>query len=278
MDTVIQGAARLCMYTFILTNLFGAGLGLTVREIIEPVRNLASVLKALIVNFILIPAMAYFLAGLLGADPSLKTGILIIACCAGEGFLPKLITIAKGDLAHAISFMALMMISTVIIVPVVLPVVIPGLAISPFSIAQHLVILMLVPLALGLSINAAKPVISKAIEPYVLKISSVSLLAAGILIVVLDYPLIISAWGTGVYKTAALFTLLAVSIGFLLGGPGKKQRTVNGFGSGARNVAAALLIAGSFSEPRIMTTVLISGLVMFAVLILSAFIYGRYQR
>ena len=278
MDAILGMSARILIYLFILANLFGTGLGLTLKEIFEPVKEAPYVIKALVINFVLVPFAAFFLAVALGADGILMAGIMIVACCAGEGFLPKLIRMVKGDLARSISFMALAMLSTVIISPFLVPYVIPGLTVSAFSIAQHLVFLMLIPLSLGLALRAAKPSVALAIEPMVLKFSSACLLVAVIPIIVVEYRLIVSAYGTGIYRLALAFTLLNLAIGYLFGGPGKRDRIVQAFGAGARNIAAALLIAGSFSDPKVMTEVLIIGLVMFVVLILSAQLYGKYQK
>ena len=137
---------------------------------------------------------------------------------------------------------------------------------------------MLIPLGLGLGLRALKPAAALVIEPLALKLSSACLLVAVIPIIVVEYPLIVSAFGTGVYRAALAFTLVNLVIGYLFGGPGKKDRTVQSFGAGARNIAAAILIAESLSDPRLTTTVLIIGLVMFVVLILSAQLYGRFQK
>ncbi len=278
MDAILGMSARILIYLFILANLFGTGLGLTLKEIFESVKEIPYVLKALVINFVLVPVAAFFLARALGAGEILTAGVMIIACCAGEGFLPKLIRMAKGDLARSISFMALAMLSTVVLTPFIIPHVIPDVTISPFSIAKHLVFLMLLPLSLGLAIRALKPAAALAIEPIALKFSSACILVAVLPLIVVEYRLIVSAFGTGVYTLALAFTLINLGIGYIFGGPGKKSRTVQSFGAGARNIAAALLVAGSFSDPRVMTTVLIIGLVMFVVLILSAQLYGKLQK
>ena len=278
MKTIIQLLVSLFMYTFILTSLFGAGLGLSIKEIIEPIKDLKIVILSIVSNFVLIPLMAYMISVLFKADPGLHAGLLIIACCAGAPFLPKLITLSKGAIAPAVSFMVLMMVSTVVFAPLILPLAIPGLSVSPFDIAAPLIVLMLLPLALGLYVNAVKPKISSAIQPAMIRISSLSLIIAGIFIVLIDHRLIASAYGTGVYNLTLILTAAALLAGFLFIAPGSSERTVFTLGSGARNIAAALIIAkANFSEPRVTTVVLIGSIVQFVVLFLFAYISGRIK-
>ncbi|MCX5751088.1 MAG: bile acid:sodium symporter [Candidatus Saganbacteria bacterium] len=276
LQSIIKILISLSMYTFILSSLFGAGLGLTVREIIEPLKKVKTVLLAILANFILIPALAYALSILFHADSALQTGLIIIASCAGAPFLPKLVTTAKGNLAYSIGLMVLLMVATVVFIPLVLPLLIPGLSISPWAIAKPLIILMLLPLILGLLIRALKPNFALLIKPFIEKTSSISLILWGVLALLVDYKVIISAYGSGVYNLTGLFTIGALLIGYILGGSNKEDKIVMMFGSGARNIAAALLVAVSnFDTPRIITVVLIGSIVQFVFSFVLALWYKR---
>jgi BASS family bile acid:Na+ symporter len=276
MKFVIQLLVGLFMYTFILSSLFGAGLGLTIREIIEPLKRIRLVIQALIANFFLIPVAAYLLSVLLKADPSMQAGLIILACCAGAPFLPKLVILGKGNLAGSIGLMVLLMVATVLLAPIILPFAIPGLSINPWAIAQPLIILMLMPLALGLVVKAWQPKLAGTLKPKIEKVTSLSLIGWIIVALFIDYQIVISAYGTGVYYLTFLFTIATLVISFLLGGSNRSERQVMVLGSGARNIPAALLIAvANFSEPRVVTVVLIGSLVQFIFLFLLAYIQGR---
>lgn len=278
MKAIIQTFAGLFMYSFILANLFGAGLGLTVREVIEPLKKKSLVLLALISNFVLIPGLAYGLSVLLKADYSMQAGIIIIAFCAGAPFLPRLITMAKGNMAGAIGIMVLLMAATVVIVPVVLPFVIPGLSVNPLAIAKPLIALMLLPIVLGLTVKAWKSNIAVSIKPAIDKISSISLVGWIFFALIIDYKIIISAYGTGIYNLMFWFTIGTLLVGYMFGGTSKQERFVVMMGSGARNIPAALLIAiSNFSDHKVITVVLIGSLVQFIILFLIAFIHGRNE-
>jgi len=266
------------MYGFILSTLFGAGLELAIKDVIEPIKNIKSVIKILLINYILIPLMAYGLTILLHADEGLKIGILIISCCAGADFLPKLIVIARGSLGHAVGFMFLLMVATSVFAPIILPIAIPGISVNPLAIARPLVVLMLLPLSLGLTIRSLKPSAAEMIHPVMKKISTSCLIITAVLFLSVRYDLFISAYGTGVFNMGILYTVLALLLGFILAGGSRNDRIIFTLGSGARNMAAALLIASAnFPDPRVITVAIIVALVQFIFLFLSAYLFGRTE-
>jgi BASS family bile acid:Na+ symporter len=51
----------LAALTFVLSSMLGMGFSLTVREIIEPLKNIRLVILALVANFVLVPLLALVL-------------------------------------------------------------------------------------------------------------------------------------------------------------------------------------------------------------------------
>ena len=97
MQDLVMTLINLFVLVFVLTSMFGTGLSLTVAEIIAPLKDWKLVLLALIANFVIVPALAYGIAALLGLSEGLRTGLIILAACAGAPFLPKLSAMAKGN-------------------------------------------------------------------------------------------------------------------------------------------------------------------------------------
>jgi len=60
-------------------------------------------------------------------------------------FLPKRAQIARGNLAFAVALMVLLMVITVGYLPLVLPLLLPGVSVNPAKIARSLILLMLLP-------------------------------------------------------------------------------------------------------------------------------------
>ncbi|MEZ4517974.1 MAG: hypothetical protein R3C44_14535 [Chloroflexota bacterium] len=119
-DTLVL-LINLFILLFVLTSMFGTGLSLTVNQIIEPLKDIRMVALALVANFILVPAIAYLIATVFGLPDGLRTGLIVIGAVAGAPFLPKLVQVAKGEIALSVGLMILLMVVTVIYAPLVLP-------------------------------------------------------------------------------------------------------------------------------------------------------------
>jgi BASS family bile acid:Na+ symporter len=165
MQDVILMLINLFVLVFVLTSMFGTGLSLTVPQILDPLKNRKLVLLALIANFVVVPALAYLLASILGLSEGLRAGLIILAACAGAPFLPKLASVARGNLAFSVGLMVLLMVVTVAYAPVVLPLLIPGVAVNPWDIARPLITLMLIPLGIGLFVKAWTPDLADSLAP-----------------------------------------------------------------------------------------------------------------
>ena len=137
----MQKATSVAMLIFVLSSMLAMGLGLTVSQIITPLRNARLVVLSLLANFVLMPLAAVALAALLRLDQPLGVGLLLLGTAAGAPFLPKLAQIAKGNLAFAVGLMVLLMVVTVGYLPLVLPVLLPGVSVNPAKIARSLFLL-----------------------------------------------------------------------------------------------------------------------------------------
>ena len=96
---ILNKASTVAMLSFVVSSMLAMGTGLTVRQIVEPLRNARLVMLALLANFILMPLGAFALAKVLWLDEPFGVGLLLLGCAAGAPFLPKLAELAKGNLA-----------------------------------------------------------------------------------------------------------------------------------------------------------------------------------
>ena len=172
-----QAAISISMIVFVLSSMLGMGLGLRVSEIVAPLRNWRLVMLSLVANFVVMPFAALALARLLRLDESMGIGLLLLGLAGGAPFLPKLAQIARGNLAFAVGLMVLLMVITVGYLPIVLPMLLPGVSVNPAQIARSLVLLMLLPLEGALAVKANRPDIAAKIKPIFDKTSNLSLIA-----------------------------------------------------------------------------------------------------
>ena len=262
---LLSKATTVAMLSFVISSMLAMGAGLTVAQIVAPLRNARLVTVALLANFVLMPLGAFALTKGLRLDEPLGVGLLLLACAAGAPFLPKLAELAKGNLPFAVGTMVLLMVITVVYLPLVLPLLLPGVTVNPAKIAQSLVLVMLLPLGVGLIAKARYEELAGRIKPLLDWLSNISLILLISLICVTNFDKVLQVFGTHGILAALLFIAFGCVIGWLLGGPGNDTRRVLALGTGQRNIAAALVVASqSFSDPQVIvmvTVVAVIGLV-----------------
>ncbi len=255
------------MLAFVLSSMLAMGLNLTVGQIITPLRNVRLVTLSLLVNFVLMPLAAIGLATLLRLDEPLGVGLLLLGSAAGAPFLPKLAQIARGNLAFAVGLMVLLMVITVGYLPLVLPLLLPGVSVNPVKIARSLFLLMLLPLAGALAIRAQFPDIAARTKPVLDRLSNLSLILLGLLITLANVNNVLEVFGTRGILAGLLFIAIGFVTGWFLGGPDINTRRVLALGTAQRNIAAALVVGSqSFSDPKVVVMVVVVAIVSLLVL------------
>ena len=265
---LLSKAANVAMLSFVISSMLGMGAGLTVLQIVEPLRNTRLVLLALVANFILTPLGALALAKLLWLDEPLGVGLLLLGCAAGAPFLPKLAQLAKGNLAFSIGAMVLLMVITVIYVPIVLPLLIPGVSVDPRSIAVTLVLSMLLPLGAGLLLKAFAERIAGWLKPILDWLSNISLVLLVLFITAANVDKVLQIFGTRGILAGILFVILGFVIGWLLGGANPDAKPVMALATSQRNIAAALVVAGeSLDDPKVVVMVIVVAILSLVILL-----------
>jgi len=264
----LEKAVPIATLIFVVSSMVAMGLGLKVAQITAPLRNLRLVAMSLLANFALMPAAAIVLARVLRLDEPLGVGLLLLGVAAGAPFLPKLAQIAKGNVAFAVALMVLLMVITVGYLPLVLPILLPGVSVNPAKIARSLVVLMLLPLAGALAVNAKWPAVAARAKPSFDRLSSLGLVLVVVLLVVVNFNKVLSVFGTRAILAGLLFIAFGYAVGWVLGGPAADTRPVLGLGTAQRNIAAALVVGGqSFSNPSVVVMVVVVAIVSLLVLL-----------
>jgi BASS family bile acid:Na+ symporter len=264
---LLSKAATVAMLSFVVSSMLAMGTGLTVAKITEPLRNARLLVLALLANFVLMPLGAFALGKVLWLEEPFGIGLLVLGCAAGAPFLPKLAELAKGNLAFAVGAMVLLMVVTVGYLPVVLPLLLEGVSVDPWKIARSLILLMLLPLAVGLALKAYYGAMAARVKPALDWISNVSLILLVLLISAANIDKVLDVFGTRGILAGLLFIALGFAIGWLLGGPGNDTRRVLALGTAQRNIAAALVVGSqSFSDPKVVVMVIVVAIVGLIIL------------
>lgn len=262
MNEILGTLAGLSVLVFVICSMLSMGLSLTMAEITAPLKNTSLVIKSLVASFVLVPILGFALVQFMPITEGAGIGLIIVACAAGAPFLPKLVQIAKGDIAFGVGLMTLLMVVTVIYMPFVLPLLLQGVAVDALAIASSLFFQMLVPLGIGLFIKARYEETAANIQPTFAQASNFALILLMVLALVLNFEAFTGAFGSFSILASLLFIIGAFVIGYLLGGPGMDTRSVVSLGTAQRNLAAAMIVAaGNFTDPDVLTVVMIVAII-----------------
>ncbi|MEJ2734688.1 MAG: bile acid:sodium symporter family protein [Anaerolineae bacterium] len=278
MADTITVLANVSVLVFVVSSMLAMGLSLTVKQIVDPLRDIKLVLLALLANFVLVPLVAYLIRLIIPLDEAFGIGLILLATAAGAPFLPKLAQAAKGNIAFSVGLMVLLMVVTVVYVPIVLPLLLPGVSVNPLDIASSLIVLMLIPLGVGLFIRARYAETAMSLQPLFAQASSTALLFVFGFMMLLNWRTILGTIGSGALIAAVLFIAISLAIGYFLASRDPGMRSVSGLGTAQRNVSAAMVVAaGNFSDPNVLVMILIGALLMLVILMPLGGELGKQQ-
>ncbi len=264
---LLNKTSTVAMLSFVISSMLAMGAGLRIRQIIQPLRDARLVVLALVANFVLMPLLAIGISAVLYLDEPLRIGLLLLGCAAGAPFLPKLAELAQGNLPFAVGTMVLLMVATVGYLPIVMPLLLPGVAVNPAQIGQSLVLLMLLPLGIGLCLKARFEELAATAKPLLDRASNISLFLLVLLITAANIDKVLQVFGTRGILAGLVFVALGLAVGWSVGGPRNDTRWVLGLGTGQRNIAAALVVGTeSFSDPRVVVMVIVVAIIGLIVL------------
>lgn len=269
LNEILSTIAKVALYLFVITSMLSMGMSLTVKQIIDPLRNVRLVVLVLAGNFILIPALAYLLTAVLPMGQPQVTALILVGACAGAPFLPKLAQMSKGNLALSVGLMVMLMVVTIVYAPLVLPLLLPGAEVDVAAIAQSLIFLMLLPLAIGLLVKWRYTDTAGGWQPHLSQASTYSLLVLIVAALLMQFRNIIGAIGSWLILGTLLLVVGALIVGYLLSfGSEAADRKVAALGTGQRNLSAALLVGASFGDAETLVMTLVACLVLMVALLL----------
>lgn len=276
LNEILTTIAGLALNLFVITSMLAMGMSLTTRQIMDPLRNVRLVVLALVGNFVLVPALAWVLTAVLPMGQPQAAALILVGACAGAPFLPKLAQMAKGSMALSVGLMVVLMVVTIFYAPLVLPLLLPGAQVDVPALLQSLILLMLLPLALGLLVKWRYTETAVSWQPHLAQASTYSLLLLVVAALPLQFRNIIGAIGSWLIIGTLLLIVGALVIGYLLSvGSAPADRKVAALGTGQRNLSAALLVSASLGDTETLVMTLVASLILVVVLIVIAGEIGK---
>ena len=239
---------------FTVSNLAAMGLQVKMPEVVVALRNKKSLALIFVWGWVLGPAFGYLITRVLPLAEPYVVVVLLASLAPCAPFLQQMVGKARGDMGFAGALIPLVAVGTVVLMPLMAPLLIKGLTISTWALAKPLLLTILLPLMIGAAIRHYADNGATKIFPAVKGLALLSTLLTIVWCLVI--------YGRGMLNTAGELALLSMTL-FMVGmglityrfgfGMKQNQRSVMALGMGTRNVAAVLAAALAIpnADPRI---------------------------
>lgn len=244
------------------------GIGVNFADLAGVIRDVRLVARAILANYVAVPAATVVLLLLFDATPMVAAGFLILAGCPGAPYGPPFSAIARGNAVTAVGLMVLLAATSSLLAPLTLQLLLPVVAssserieVDTLEIVKTLFATQLLPLTGGLALRQYRPAAASRLQIPAKRVSAVLNLITVGTILVLQFPLLAEIRPRGFI---GMFVLLAASAasGWILGGRANDVRRSMTVTTSVRNVAIGLVIAaGAFPGTPAVTAVAAYGLV-----------------
>jgi bile acid:Na+ symporter, BASS family len=246
------------VFVFTVSNLAAMGLQVKMPEVIVALRNKKSLTLIFVWGWVLGPAFGYLITRVLPLAEPYVVVVLLASLAPCAPFLQQMVGKARGDVGFAGALIPLVAVGTVVLMPLMAPLLIKGVTISTWSLAKPLLLTILLPLIIGAALRHYAGTAAIRIFPAVKGLALLSTLLTIVWCLVI--------YGRGMLNTAGQFALLSMTL-FMVGmglityrfgfGMKQNQRSVMALGMGTRNVAAvfAAALAIPNADPRIVVMV-----------------------
>lgn len=251
-------AIRPSVILFMVGNLLAIGLETDARAALAPLRDARFVVIVMVVDWLFAPALAIAIVRALPMAEPYAIGLLLMSLAPAAPFLPMMVRRAGGDLSYTAAFMLIAALGTVLLMPVGVPVIVPGLSIEAWTVARPLLVLLVLPMGIGMCLRAVhRPIAEKVlrIARPVATMATVVLLAA----IAIRYAQgFIDAIGSFAIAGQLVYAAGLILGGYLLAmGLPPARRSVVSLGACTRNLGAALApLLVTNPDPR--TTIMVA--------------------
>ena len=246
----LQDVFNIAVVIFTVSNVGAMGLELKLHEALKYLRSLRAIGLILLWGWVVGPALAWLISGLLPLQEGHAAGLLLISLAPTAPFFPLMVSTARGDMSFAAAFMLLTTIGTVLLLPLLAPLLIQGLAVDSWSLAKPLLVMVLLPLLVGGAIRVFAPSVAEKMLPVAQKIGMVFLVITLAITLVLYGSEMLGAVGSFAPGAQVLFFVVITAISYTIGfGLEQPQRSAMALGLCTRNIAAVFAAFFGITNP-----------------------------
>jgi BASS family bile acid:Na+ symporter len=253
----LQTTLQPVVLIFTVSNLAAMGLQVRMPQVVTALKNRRAIALIFFWGWVLGPSYGYLITKVLPLAEPFALVVLLASLAPCAPILQQVVGKARGDIGFAGAFIPVVAIGTVVLMPLLAPVLIKGLTVSTAALAKPLLLTILLPLVIGAAIRHYADKAATKIFPAVKGLAFLSTLACIVWCLTL--------YGRGMINTAgqlALFSMTLFMVGMALityrfsFGLRQNQRSVMSMGMGAQNGAAIFAAVFAMSSPDQRTIVM----------------------
>jgi bile acid:Na+ symporter, BASS family len=278
MADLLEKLLGVTIAVFMAGSLLEMGLKLDLKRAGHALRDVRFMVTALLWSFAIGPALAILLArGLPLAEPY-ALGLILLGLAPCAPFVPLLADRAGADLNYIAAYLLLAAVGTLIMLPIMIPIVAPQLSADSWTIARPLLFFIALPLAVGICVRLVARALADKSHPIVKKVTSVDILLMLGIVLLLYWRDFLSAVGSYAIAAQILYYCLLGAAAYGLGfGLSHAKRSALVLGLCTRNVGAAIapLLSFSGSDQRATVMCVMAVFITLAVGFGAAYLLGR---
>ena len=260
------------IFIMVSTLVASLGMGFTVSQVVAPLRRIEVVVVAVVINSLVVPAVAWGIGELFPISTAQVIGIVL--CCiaaAGPAGLKGAELAKRADMALAVSLVIVLMLVNLVAAPIWAKAVVTGATVSAATIIKDLLLLVLVPLAVGLFCRARYAEHAPGWKAALEKISNVALYVAIVIGIAINWAEFVSLIGSWTIAASAVMIVVFVALGFLIGVREQSTRLTGAMVTGMRFqplgfviIATQLNNNGSYLTPALVFA-LVDTIIVFVI-------------
>ena len=278
MTDLLEKLLGVTIAIFMAGSLLEMGLKLDLKRAAHALRDVRFVVTAVVWSFAIGPAVAMLLAkGLPLAEPY-ALGLILLGLAPCAPFVPLLSEMAGAVLNYVAAYLLLASLGTLIILPIMIPVLAPELTADAWTIAKPLLLYIALPLAIGICVRLAARALADRSHPIVKKVTTLDIILMLGIVLVLYWRDFLGAVGSYAIGAQILYYCLLAVAAYGLGfGLSHEKRSALVLGLCTRNVGAAIapLMSVSGSDQRATVMCVLAVFITLAVGSGAAKLLGR---
>jgi BASS family bile acid:Na+ symporter len=269
---------KVSLAIFMAGSLLEMGLKVSLPDALRGLRSFPFVAHTLVWSFVFCPALAYAITLVFPLQPPYAIGLILLGMAPCAPFVPLLVEKAKGDLGFTAAFMLLASAGTVVCMPFTVPLLVEGLTASAWAIAKPLLIVVLLPMAVGVILRRKSDALASKMQPFVKKLAGLAGLIWAILCLIIYGKGLLGVAGSfAVASQFVFFGIICLATYWLSFGLQHEQKIVLSVGVTTRNLGACLtpLLSVPDMDQRATLMLVLSLPIMVIVARLGAKWFGR---